>query len=104
MRAGPSGKIRGRRSRPPAPMARRKNVKIWIWVHSREVRDPQARKEFFRKAVEAGVVGVKIDFPPACNREVSNWYYDVAKDAADVHLLSRLPWSEQADGYGPHLA
>lgn len=63
------------------------NVKIWIWVHSQEVRDSQARKEFFRKAVEAGVAGVKIDFPPACNREVSNWYYDVAKDAADVHLL-----------------
>ncbi len=63
------------------------NVKIWIWVHSREVRDPQARKEFFRKAVEAGVVGVKIDFPPACDREVSNWYYDVAKDAAVAHLL-----------------
>lgn len=67
--------------------AKTKNVKIWIWVNSREVRDPQARKEFFRKAVEAGVVGVKIDFPPACNREVSNWYYDTAKDAADVHLL-----------------
>ena len=41
-----------------------KNVKIWLWVHSQEVRDPQARKEFFRKAVEAGAVGVKIDFPP----------------------------------------
>jgi alpha-glucosidase len=67
--------------------AKTKNVKIWIWVHSREVRDPQARKEFFRKTVEAGVVGVKIDFPPACNRDVSNWYYDVAKDAADAHLL-----------------
>jgi alpha-glucosidase len=67
--------------------AKTKNVKIWVWVHSREVRDPQARREFFRKAVEAGVVGVKIDFPPACNREVSNWYYDVAKDAADAHLL-----------------
>ena len=64
-----------------------KNVKIWIWVHSQEVRDPQARKEFFVKAVEAGAVGVKIDFPPACNREISNWYYDVAKDAAEVHLL-----------------
>ena len=63
------------------------HVKIWIWVHSQEVRDPQARKAFFRKAVEAGVVGVKIDFPPACNREVSNWYYEVAKDAADAHLL-----------------
>jgi len=67
--------------------AKTRNVKIWIWVHSREVRDPQARKELFRKAVEAGVVGIKIDFPPACNRDVSNWYYDTANDAADVHLL-----------------
>lgn len=67
--------------------ANTKNVKIWIWAHSREVRDPQARKELFRRAVEAGVVGVKLDFPPACNRDVSNWYYDTAKDAADVHLL-----------------
>ncbi len=58
-----------------------------LGTQSREVRDPRARKEFFRKAVEAGVVGVKVDFPPACNREVSNWYYDVAKDAADAHLL-----------------
>ena len=67
--------------------AKTQNVKIWIWVNSREVRDPQARKEFFRKAVEAGVVGIKIDFPPACNRAVSNWYFETAKDAADLHLL-----------------
>jgi alpha-glucosidase len=64
-----------------------KNVKIWIWTHSRQVRDPQARKEYFRKAVAAGAVGVKIDFPPPCSREVANWYYDVAKDAADAHLM-----------------
>ena len=67
--------------------AKTKNVKIWIWVHSRFVRDPQARKEFFRKAVEAGVVGVKIDFPPPCSRAVANWYFDTAKDAADAHLM-----------------
>lgn len=75
-------------------------VKVWIWVHSQEVRDPQARKEFFRKALEAGVVGVKIDFPPACNREVSNWYYDVAKDAADVHLLVDFHGANKPTGMG----
>lgn len=64
-----------------------KNVKIWIWVHSRFVRDPQERKEFLRKAVEAGVVGVKIDFPPPASRTVANWYFETAKDAADVHLM-----------------
>jgi alpha-glucosidase len=70
-----------------AAYAKTKNVKIWIWVHSRFVRDPQARKEFFRKAVEAGVVGVKIDFPPPCDRTVANWYFETAKDAADAHLM-----------------
>jgi len=70
-----------------AAYAKTKNVKIWIWVHSRFVRDPQARKEFFRKAVEAGVVGVKIDFPPPCNRTVANWYFETAMDAADAHLM-----------------
>ncbi|MGI4756811.1 MAG: glycoside hydrolase family 97 catalytic domain-containing protein [Janthinobacterium lividum] len=67
--------------------AKTKNVKIWIWTHSRTVRDAVARKEYFRKAAEAGVVGVKIDFPPPGSRDISNWYFDVAKDAADVHLM-----------------
>ncbi|HEY5054993.1 MAG TPA: glycoside hydrolase family 97 catalytic domain-containing protein [Acidobacteriaceae bacterium] len=67
--------------------AKTKNVKIWIWVHSRFVKDPQERKEFFRKAVEAGVVGVKIDFPPPASRTVANWYFETAKDAAGAHLM-----------------
>jgi alpha-glucosidase len=67
--------------------AKTKNVKIWIWVHSRTVRDPQERREYFRKAVESGVVGIKIDFPPPASREVANWYFDTAKDAADMHLM-----------------
>ncbi len=67
--------------------AKTKNVKIWVWVHSRTVFEAQARKEYFRKAVEAGVVGIKIDFPPPGSRNVVNWYFDTAKDAADVHLM-----------------
>jgi alpha-glucosidase len=51
-------------------------------VHSNEVKDAEARRAYFRKAVEAGVVGVKIDFPSPCNRWWSNWYYDTARDAA----------------------
>lgn len=67
--------------------AKTKKVKIWIWVHSREVMDEAARKEYFRKAVAAGVVGVKIDFPPPCSRAISNWYFATAKDAAAAHLM-----------------
>ncbi len=67
--------------------ARTRGVKVWLSVHSKKVTTPEARKAYFRKAVEAGVVGVKIDFPPLTNRWWSNWYYDTASDAADFKLL-----------------
>ncbi|HEV2711329.1 MAG TPA: glycoside hydrolase family 97 catalytic domain-containing protein [Edaphobacter sp.] len=78
--------------------AKTKNVKIWIWVHSRTVLDPQARREYMRKAVEAGVVGIKIDFPPPASREIANWYFDTAKDAADMHLMVDFHGSNKPTG------
>lgn len=70
-----------------ATYAKTRNVKVWIWAHSKEVKDREARKAYFRKVADAGIVGVKIDFPPACNRWWSNWYIDAARDAAAFHLL-----------------
>ncbi len=67
--------------------ARSKNVRIWIWVHSRQVADAAARESYFQQAMQAGVVGVKIDFPPPSKREVSDWYYDTAAAAAERHLM-----------------
>jgi alpha-glucosidase len=67
--------------------AKTRNVGVWLWVHSKEVKDPEARRAYFRKVADAGMVGVKIDFPPACNRWWSNWYIDAARDAAAFHLL-----------------
>ena len=78
--------------------AKTKNVKIWIWVHSRTVLDPQARREYMRKAVEAGVVGIKIDFPPPASREIANWYFDTAKDAAGMHLMVDFHGSNKPTG------
>jgi len=67
--------------------AREQGVKIWLWVHSNEVKNPEARRAYFQRAVEAGVVGVKIDFPPPTNREWSTWYHDTTRDAAAHRLL-----------------
>jgi len=64
-----------------------RNVKIWLWVHSNQVRTPEARQAYFQKAVEAGVVGVKIDFPPPANRWWATWYHDTARDAAAMKLM-----------------
>ncbi len=70
-----------------AAYAKARNVKIWLWVHSKEVKDPEARRDYFRRVADAGMVGVKIDFPPPCSRWWSNWYIDTARDAAAFHLL-----------------
>lgn len=67
--------------------AKTRNVGIWLWVHSKEVKDPEARRDYFRRVADAGMVGVKIDFPPPCNRWWSNWYIDTARDAAAFRLL-----------------
>ena len=67
--------------------AKPRNVKIWLWVHSNQVATPEARQAYFRKAVEAGVVGVKIDFPKEANRWWATWYHDTARDAAAAKLL-----------------
>lgn len=64
-----------------------KNVKVWLWVHSREVFEPAARMDYFKKAEAIGIVGVKIDFPPATNRVWANWYHDTARDAAACKLM-----------------
>lgn len=63
------------------------NVKIWLWVHSNQVRTPEARQAYFQKAARAGVVGVKIDFPAPANRWWATWYHDTARDAAAMKLM-----------------
>lgn len=67
--------------------ARTQGVKVWLWVHSNEVKDPEARIAYFRHAAQIGIAGVKIDFPPPTNRWWSNWYHDTVRDAASFKLL-----------------
>ena len=66
--------------------AKTQNVKVWLWVHSNEVKEPEARKAYFRRA-GIGIVGVKVDFPQATNRWWSTWYHDTARDAAECKLF-----------------
>jgi alpha-glucosidase len=70
-----------------ADEAKAKNVKLWIWLHSREVATHSALVEFMDKVAALGVVGVKIDFIPRCSRNWSNWYVDVLREAAKRKLM-----------------
>jgi alpha-glucosidase len=68
--------------------AKSQNIGIWVWVHSKEVFEPQARRAYLRRLAALGVVGVKVDFPAHADRNWSNWYPDFARDAAAEKLMA----------------
>jgi alpha-glucosidase len=72
-----------------------KNVKVWIWCYSESV--AQQMQEAFPLFEKWGVAGVKIDFVNRDDQQGIQWYYDVAKLAAEHHLMvdfhgTRTPW------------
>ena len=78
--------------------AAKKNVKIWIWLYSKSV--AAQMKEAFPLYEKWGVAGVKIDFILRNDQEGIKWYYDVAKLAAEHHLMvdfhgATQPWGIQ---------
>ena len=67
--------------------SRQRNVGIWLWKHSKEIRDPAERKAFFEHAQDVGAVGVKLDFFDHEAKEVMDVYRDALADAADHRLM-----------------
>jgi alpha-glucosidase len=64
-----------------------RGVGVWLWKHSKDVRDPAARRAFFQKCREAGVVGVKLDFFDHEAKEVVDLYEAALRDAAEFRLM-----------------
>ena len=78
--------------------AAKKNVKIWIWLYSKAV--ALQMQQAFPLYEKWGVAGVKIDFILRNDQKGIQWYYDVAKLAAEHHLLvdfhgATRPWGIQ---------
>jgi alpha-glucosidase len=72
-----------------------KNVKVWIWLYSTSVMEQM--KEAFPLFERWGVAGVKIDFINRDDQEGIKFYYDVAREAAEHHLMvdfhgASKPW------------
>lgn len=72
-----------------------KHVKVWIWLYSISVMDQM--KEAFPLYEKWGVAGVKIDFVNRDDQDGIKFYYDVAREAADHHLMvdfhgASKPW------------
>jgi alpha-glucosidase len=65
----------------------KKAVGIWVWKHSKELRDPVARESFFKLCQRNGVTGAKIDFFDHEAKEVIDLYAALLKEAAKYHIL-----------------
>ncbi len=67
--------------------SKEKHVGIWLWKHSKSLRDPKSRDSFFRKCSELGITGAKIDFFDHEAKEEIDLYQSILKEAAQYKLM-----------------
>jgi alpha-glucosidase len=63
------------------------NVKLFVWEFSKELHDPEKRRDFFRRLHDLGIAGAKIDFFDHEAKEVVDLYQAILKDAAQYQIL-----------------
>jgi alpha-glucosidase len=78
--------------------ARARRVGIWLWKHSRELRDPRERRAFFKKCRDLGVAGVKVDFFDHEAKEVIDLYQALLREAAENRLLLNFHGANKPTG------
>ena len=78
--------------------AQSKNVKIIVWLYSKDVNRNSAYKKAFPLYAKWGVAGVKIDFMDRDDQEMVNWYHDIIKCAAENRLLVDFHGAYKPDG------
>ena len=67
--------------------SQQRKVGILLWVHSRDIQNPEARHALFKRLHDFGIAGVKIDFLDHEAKEVIDLYQAILRDAAEFHLL-----------------
>jgi alpha-glucosidase len=73
-------------------------VGIWLWKHSKDIRDPASRRQFFETCRRVGAVGAKIDFFDHEAKEVVEAYEDCLKDAAEFKILVNFHGANKPSG------
>jgi alpha-glucosidase len=78
--------------------SRQQNVGIWLWQHTRELRDPAARDAFFAHVQRVGAVGVKLDFLDHEAKEVVDLYHELLRGAAEHRLMVNFHGANKPSG------
>ena len=88
--------------------AKTKGVGIWAWQawtlkKTRQwpgLETKEKREEFFRKAAEAGIVGVKIDFMNSESHDLLAFYEDCCREAAKHKIMVNFHGANKPAGEG----
>jgi len=78
--------------------SRERGVGIWLWLHSKNHREPGARRRLFARLRGLGVVGLKVDFFDHEAKEVIDLYRDILRDAAEVELMVNFHGANKPTG------
>jgi alpha-glucosidase len=62
-------------------------VGVWFWKHSRDLRNPEARENFFSLLNRVGVVGTKIDFFDHEAKEIIDLYQALLRTSAEHKIM-----------------
>lgn len=63
------------------------NVRLFVWVHSKNIRNPEDRHKLFERCHRLGIAGLKIDFFDHEAKEVIDLYQDILAETASYKLL-----------------
>jgi len=78
--------------------SKQQGVELFVWVHSKDLRDPQVRQELFKKCHTLGIAGLKIDFFDHEAKEVIDLYQAILKESAENQLLVNFHGSNKPTG------
>jgi alpha-glucosidase len=78
--------------------SRSQGVGLWFWRHSRDLRTPEARTEFFTKLQDWGVVGAKIDFFDHEHKELVDLYAALLEEAARHQIMINFHGANKPTG------
>lgn len=73
-------------------------VGIWLWRHCKELRDPEARRSFFKRCRDLGIAGVKLDFFDHEAKEIIDLYQVLLKETAENQLMVNFHGSNKPAG------
>ena len=78
--------------------SRSAGVGIIVWKHSKELRDPESRREFLSRLAKLGVAGIKVDFFDHEAKEVIDFYETLFRECAAHKLVLILHGANKPTG------